>query len=107
MKAKSWQINLPKNYTGILEWSDGMEFPNHFGIEYLKDEYFHRENGPASHYFIGHKDWFLNGQVHREDGPAIEWVDGRKQWFLNGSEYPEDHWKIEVEKHKKGRLLLK
>jgi hypothetical protein len=38
---------------------------------------------------------------------VVCWVDGRKQWFLNGSEYPEDHWKIEVEKHKKGRLLLK
>jgi len=45
---------IPKNYTGIIEW-----------------EY-------------GSKEWYKNGIWHREDGPAYIRKDGYKEWWLDG-----------------------
>jgi len=30
------------------------------------------------------KYWLRNREIHREDGPASEWFDGHKQWHLKG-----------------------
>ena len=49
----------------------------------------HRDDGPAIEYADGYKEWFINGKAHREDGPAIEWADGGKSWFINGNELTE------------------
>ena len=44
----------------------------------------HREDGPAIEYGNGTKEWRLNGKCHREDGPAVEYINGDKYWYLNG-----------------------
>ena len=51
---------IPKNFTGIIEYIDGM------------------------------KQWWLNGLLHRLNGPAIEYTDGTKYWYINGLEYSEE-----------------
>jgi hypothetical protein len=39
---------------------------------------------------FGTKQWILNEKWHREDGPAIEYPNGNKYWFLNNEEvHPE------------------
>jgi hypothetical protein len=71
------------NFTGILEWCDG----------------------------INHVDWssifcYKNRRFHRENGPAVEFADGRKHWHLNGKYfYSEEDWKREVEKLRKNTLV--
>jgi hypothetical protein len=50
----------------------------------------HREDGPASEYAAGDKEWFINGKYHREDGPAREYVNGDKIWYINGKLHRED-----------------
>jgi hypothetical protein len=42
---------VPRTYTGIVEYSDGT------------------------------KGWFLNGMWHREDGPAIEWANSKEWYL--------------------------
>jgi hypothetical protein len=110
---------VPKNYTGIIEWADGsrewyLNGERHRedgpAIEYLngsKQWYLnskrHRIDGPAIEYYDGTKEWWLNGRRHREDGPAVEFADGSKAWWLNGTAYTEFDWKIAVEKLKQKR----
>jgi hypothetical protein len=53
---------IPENYTGIVEYSNG------------------------------NKAWYLKGKFHRLDGPAIEYYDGTKFWFINGNEYSQEGW---------------
>lgn len=33
----------------------------------------------------GRKEWLLNNLYHREDGPAIEYSNGDKEWWIDGS----------------------
>ncbi len=58
---KSIKVNkfseIPKNFTGIVEYWDG-------------DKILHKE-----------------GKFHREDGPAFEHADGRKSWYLEHKRY--------------------
>jgi hypothetical protein len=61
LKVNHWG-DIPKNYTGIVEYSMNM------------------------------KVWYLNGRYHRVDGPAIEWYDGGKAWYLNGVNYSQEEW---------------
>ena len=44
---------IPKGFTGIVEWSDGT------------------------------REWHLNGKLHRVDGPAVEYANGEREWYLN------------------------
>ena len=91
---------IPKNYTGIVIWSDGdkwwllngklhrtdgpaFEHPSGYKAWYLDGKH-HRTDGPAREFPDGSKSWFLNGELHRTDGPAVERADGYKAWFLNG-----------------------
>jgi hypothetical protein len=53
---------IPENYTGIVEYSNGT------------------------------KVWYLNGKTHRLDGPAIEYPSGTKYWYLNDVYYPQEEW---------------
>jgi len=50
----------------------------------LKEDLFHREDGPAVELSSGLKEWWILGKRHRLDGPAFEYGDGRKEWWLNG-----------------------
>jgi hypothetical protein len=59
---------IPNDFTGILEFSNGAKL------------------------------WKVNGNWHREDGPAYEREDGTKEWWLSNCQYTEEQWKIEVEK---------
>ena len=67
---------IPKFFTGIVEWHDG-EKSWHFNGK------LHRVDGPARVWPSGTKEWYLNGNLHRVDGPAKERPDGSKAWWLN------------------------
>ncbi|MFW5794453.1 MAG: hypothetical protein ACOCV1_03110 [Bacillota bacterium] len=55
-------------------------------IYYLKDNLYHRQNGPAIIRSDGWLTWYFNGKKHRENGPA-EYLIGDSffsSWFING-----------------------
>src|ERR1700691_4587553 len=68
--------NLPKDYTGILEYPNGI-------LVYYVNGLRHREDGPAIIYSDGTLEYYLKGKNHREDGPAIIRKDGSKCWYIN------------------------
>ena len=63
------------------------EFGN---VYWYKDDYLHREDGPAVEYSNGNKDWCIDGKYHRVDGPAVEFFNGDREWFLNGKRHREN-----------------
>lgn len=65
---------------------------------YLKNNRYHREDGPAWEHTNGNKEWFLNGLRHRTDGPAIEWANGYKSWYLDGTRLTESEFNIRKKK---------
>ena len=69
--------NIPSNFTGMVEWSNG-------GKVWYKDGELHRLDGPAVEFANGRKEWWKDGKLHRLDGPAYEGVDGTKAWFKDG-----------------------
>jgi hypothetical protein len=99
MKIKQSQKTFD-NFTGILEWCDGIRYMEHKSIIYFKDCKWHREDGPAVVY-PGLKIWSINGQFHREDGPAKEWADGEGWWYLKGEIFMKHEWEAAIEKLKK------
>jgi len=44
----------------------------------------HREDGPATVYEAGLREWYIDGEYHREGGPAIEHYDGSEYWYRHG-----------------------
>lgn len=52
--------------------------------QWLLNNKYHREDGPAIEGHNNYKEWRINGKLHREDGPAIEGYNGGKFWYLNG-----------------------
>ena len=74
IKVKYWN-EIPKNYTGIVEYFDGSK---HWYLNGKK----HRVDGPAYIGANGSKQWCLNDKLHREDGPALELASGYKVWYL-------------------------
>ena len=71
---------IPKNYTGIAEYTNGTKV-------WLKEGNLHREDGPAIEYEDGYKAWWIEGSLRREDGPAVEYSNGIKLWYLEGKYY--------------------
>lgn len=53
IKIRFW-ADIPRNFTGIIDWADGDRF------------------------------WYLNGEFHRIDGPAEEISNGHCYWWLDG-----------------------
>ena len=53
IKAK-YNSEIPKDYTGIIEWGDG------------------------------DKIWYQNRKIHNEDGPAYIARTGYNSWYLDG-----------------------
>ncbi len=76
IKAKDI-LEIPNNYTGIIEWSNGDK-------EWYKNGKRYRTDGPAVECANGNKIWCKNGQWHRSDGPAFECFDGSVGYFING-----------------------
>lgn len=74
---------LPKNFTGIVE------YPNNIEVWY-KNGSIHRKDGPAYinknlfGYQLRLNCWYKNGKLHRIDGPAVEHWNGSKHWYING-----------------------
>lgn len=77
---------LPKNFTGIVE------YPHNTKIWY-KNGSIHRKGGPAYihseinpfRYDLIAQRWYKNGILHRIDGPACEHsYYGFKEWYING-----------------------
>ena len=87
IKVNHWS-EIPKNFTGIVEWPSGTK-------DWFKEGNFHREDGPAIISSNGTKYWYKQGTWHREDGPAIEYSDGSKEWFKEGERHREDGPAIE------------
>jgi hypothetical protein len=62
-----------------------------FSTKYwYKDNYIHREDGPAIEYDNGDKEWWYNGRLHRSNGPAVECANGNKYWFYHGGRHRVD-----------------
>lgn len=57
---------------------------------YSKDNYLHREDGPAFINEFGQKMWYKHGYQHREDGPSVEHSDGGCEWHQNGKLHRKD-----------------
>ena len=109
-KMKTLKLNspndLPKNYTGIVEYPSGNIFYYLNGklhrkdgptvirkdgsIEYYLNDLRHREDGPAIIDSNGIIKYYLNGKLHREDGPAFIDSDGTIKYYLNGFFHRED-----------------
>jgi hypothetical protein len=83
-ETKEYFLFINKKSTGIIESCDG-------SFHYASNGIFH----------------YKNGELHREDGPAFEWTNGKKEWYLNGKHYYKNEYKIEIEKLRKSRILLK
>jgi len=79
IKISSW-LNVPENFTGVVEYSDGSKY-------WYKNGKLHREDGPAIENSNGTKEWYKEGNLHREDGPACEYRSGHKEWFLNSQQF--------------------
>lgn len=76
IKVNNWK-DIPKNFTGIVEFSDGDKF-------WYKEGKLHRDDGPAVEWTNGDEEWYKEGKLHREDGPAGEYQSGVKEWWLEG-----------------------
>jgi hypothetical protein len=50
----------------------------------------HREDGPATTWTDGTKEWYLHGNLHREDGPALIYPNGSESWWIHGKRHRED-----------------
>jgi hypothetical protein len=68
MKMKHFAKECPKNFTGIIEFSDGTQYDHSISICYFKDSILHREDGPAI-IWINDVCWALNGKkFYSENG---------------------------------------
>ena len=119
IKTDNWGV-LPKDFTGILEYSDRAKFWYKEGnlhredgsaVEmsngmkcWFKEGKVHRVDGPAVEYPCGEKLWYKDDKRHRIDGPAIEKPDGYKEWWLDGKEYSEKDWKAKVQELKEPKV---
>jgi len=65
----------------------------------------HREDGPASEWNNGTREWYKEGEPHREDGPAIIYEDGSVAWYLNGLYYSKEEWFVALSEEKKEAML--
>jgi hypothetical protein len=78
-------MDIPNNFTGIVEVCDGTKFMFNIQICHLEHQMYHHESIPA-----------------------IEYLSGAKIWYFKGIEFRnEEKWKIEVEKLRKNRLISK
>jgi hypothetical protein len=56
-------------------------------ISYNQNKQVHSfDNRPAITTSLGHKMWFLNGELHREDDAAYQYKD-TKEYYINGKQY--------------------
>lgn len=52
---------------------------------WYKNNFLHREDGPAVELTNGNRVWYQNDLFHREDGPAVEYfTSNEKYWYING-----------------------
>ncbi len=79
--------DIPKDYTGIVEYWNGNK-------RWIKNGKYHREDGPSAVWKDGTRGWHINGKLHRTEGPALEFVDS-KQWFINNKRHRADGPAIE------------
>jgi hypothetical protein len=91
-------VEIPRNYTGIVEYPDGTR-------QWYLNGKLYRENGPAVERADGSKSWYLNGILHREDGPAIERADGGREWWRKGKQHREDGPAVEWASGRKAWFL--
>lgn len=94
LKINSTVLEIPKDFTGIVECLNGSKF-------WCLNGKLHRENDlPACEYANGSKEWWFNGKRHRTDGPAIHYIDGYVDWYLNGKAFSPWKWKELIRKRK-------
>lgn len=82
--VKRWFLKKPVRYLEDINYILGVEFEDGEICDYtIWTKYLHREDGPATEYPNGDKEWYLNGKLHREDGPAID-GEKHKYWYWHG-----------------------
>ena len=59
-------------------------------ICFIKNQQYHREEGPAVIHSGGTLEWYQNGKMHREDGPALIMFNGIEIWRQHGEIHRED-----------------
>lgn len=78
-----------------------------FGTKrWYKNDFLHREAGPAIEYTDGFKQWFINGETHCLNGPAVLYTDGHKEWFYKGTWIKEVNSQEEFEQWLKYKTFL-
>lgn len=60
--------DIPKNFTGIVEWDNG------------------------------DKIWYKEGKRHKTDGPAVESLNGYKEWWIDGKIFESTRLNFLIEK---------
>ena len=68
-------------------------FTDEFGTQFwLKNNEYHRTDGPAIIWKNGSQEWYINDKRHRTDGPAKIGSDGSKFYWLNGVQLTEQEF---------------
>jgi len=69
-------------------------FTDEFGTQFwLKNNEYHRTDGPAIIWKNGSQEWYINDKRHRTDGPAIIWKNkknGSQEWYINDKRHRTD-----------------
>ena len=86
---------MPRDIKNPIIWPSGVK-------EWVNEEGWHREDGPAFIYADGSEEWWVNGLLHRTDGPAVEWANGVRQWFIEGVQYDPTEWMLKVHEMNNG-----
>lgn len=56
------------------------------GKVHYRNDWIHRDDGPAIIWDDGGEAWYQNGELHRSDGPAYIHADGTEEFWLNGKQ---------------------
>ena len=91
---------------GKVHREDGPAITDQHGYFWCRDNYYHRDGGPAVELYQGGKAWYRHGQYHREDGPALYNAD-YWSWYLENVLYSFEEWLERIEKIHGGGYAMK
>jgi len=86
IRVKLW-TEIPLGFTGLAIWDNGTK-------RWFKNDFLHREDGPAVEWVDGTKFWYQNDFLHRLDGPAIIKDNGEKKYSILNQELTKEEFDI-------------